>query len=118
MDGTGSFSQFFVMAQRRLDALWGTAKSPTGSVTPWEMKITDVAKSADAQIAAESAVKVRAATEQMPYVPNGSRDRWGQLRENVGGRPKKEISEEVQPQISPRKKPIGQGKQAKSEYRG
>ena len=62
------------------------------------MKITDVAKSADAQNAADSAVKVRPATEQIK-----------------GGPPKKKIATYVQSQIAPQNKAIGVGKQGRSE---
>ena len=44
-----------------------------------------------------------AATEEMPFVKNGSRDRWGNLRKNVGGRPRKMASAQNQKQISPNK---------------
>ncbi len=56
------------MAQRRLSSLWGGPPA-------MEMKISEVAKSAEAQIDKEEKMEKLSATEQMPYVPNGSRDR-------------------------------------------
>ena len=37
----------------------------------------------------EEALRQHSEEVGMEFVKNGSRDRWGQLRQNIGGRPKK-----------------------------
>ena len=75
--------------QVRLDRLWGFASS---AVPDQEVKVAAaVANVAVSEVKREVALmdEFRADEVDKEFVKHGSRDRWGNLRARVGGRPKK-----------------------------
>ena len=74
------------MPQQRLDSLWG---SPSAKISNWQLKVEEIAKVAEV-VGSEidKGIKARAEVKE-EFVRNGSRDRYGKMRTNIGGRPKK-----------------------------
>ena len=105
-----------IFFQDGAEALGLPVGSATGKISSWQIVVDNAAKVAEAKVSADEAEKQLAAKEEMPYVKNGSRDRWGNLRKNVGGRPRKIVTDQNQKQISP-KKSIGNQKQKIEEFR-
>ena len=94
------------MPQVRLEALWGLPPKADrdGEVRDGEVKVSRNTR--QEQVAKKVAEEVG-----VEFVPNGSCDRYGNLRRNVGGRPKKEINMKFSP--SNRRSP---GKKKRMEF--
>ena len=74
------------MPQQRLDSLWG---SPSAKISNWQLKFEDIGKVAEV-VGSEIDKEVKSRAElKEEFVGNGSRDRYGKMRTNIGGRPKK-----------------------------
>ena len=101
--------QFTSMSQKRIDQVFGCSSAQVGQEV-LDVQVA-VAGACRGQINEEIAREQEAEQVGKEFIKNGSRDRWGNLRANVGGRPRKRplspegpgAPEEVSPKKSDRK---------------
>ena len=81
--------------QIRLDRLWGSSSAKTPDA---EIAASSIAHKVDVQGAKKEVQEIEEKELQgQAFVKNGSRDRFGQVRKNPGGRPKKVVLAGVAP---------------------
>ena len=93
------------MPQLRIDRLFGSSSSKTPDEA---LEVATAVRSTPAAHIEEEIQREDMATEMgLEFVKNGSRDRWGFPRRNVGGRPRKRPAPEDQPAEKTNRKRAG-----------
>ena len=83
-------SGFFRASPRKVSTEASEVARDVEDVTDQERKVKEiVAVTSTSGISKEEALLLHAEEVGVEFVKNGSRDRWGQLRQNIGGRPPK-----------------------------